>query len=86
MDYKVHRYYRISMTFGPFVYCENTRVYTLKMGFQTKIIGILYTIFNILTGFLGFGFNRAAGYKNTFNAIMINIAGGIDITPADVGL
>ena len=74
------------MTFGPFVYCENTRVYTLKMGFQTKIIGILYTIFNILTGFLGFGFNRAAGYKNTFNAIMINIAGGIDITPADVGL
>nr|WP_294862469.1 hypothetical protein [uncultured Fluviicola sp.] len=82
---RVSRYYKISVNFGLFYYYYNSKTFRLQKGIQPYLLGFVYTLLNLFTGFWGFlGFLRKfQGLRNTFKAIYINLSGGEDITKLD---
>ncbi len=86
-SYKVvSRYYKISVNFGLFYYYYNSKTFRLRKGISPYLVGFLYTLLNLFTGFWGFlGILRKfKGLRNTFKAIYINLSGGEDITKLDI--
>lgn len=82
----VSRYYKISVNFGLFYYYYNSKTFRLRKGILPYLVGSLYSILNLFTGFWGFlGILRKfQGLRNTFKAIYINLSGGEDITKLDL--
>ncbi|WP_430816572.1 hypothetical protein [Carboxylicivirga sp. RSCT41] len=77
----VYRYYKISISIGPFYSCKDTRVYKLPKLIIPYVIGLLYTILILFLGFWGFGIiYRFRGFRNSLEAIHVNLTGGEDIT------
>lgn len=83
---QVSRYYKISVNFGLFYYYYNSKTFRLQKGISPYLLGFLYALLNLFTGFWGFlGFLRKfQGLRNTFKAIYINLNGGEDITKLDM--
>ncbi len=81
----VSRYYKISVNFGLFYYYYNSKTFRLRKGITPYLLGFLYALLNLFTGFWGFlGILRKfQGLRNTFKAIYINLSGGEDITKLD---
>lgn len=81
----VSRYYKISVNFGLVYYYFNSPTFRLKKGLLPYLLGFLYFMLNLFTGFWGFlGILRKfQGLRNSFNAILINLSGGEDITKLD---
>lgn len=84
----VSRYYKISVNFGLFYYYYNSKTFRLRKGILPYLLGFLYALLNLLTGFWGvLGFlgmlRKFQGLRNTFKAIYINLNGGEDITKLD---
>jgi len=84
-DKHVSRYYKISVNFGLFYYYYNSKTFRLQKGILPYLLGFLYALLNLFTGFWGFlGILRKfQGLRNTFKAIYINLSGGEDITKLD---
>ncbi|MBS2213661.1 hypothetical protein KEM09_19790 [Carboxylicivirga mesophila] len=77
----VYRYYKISISIGPFYFCKDTRVYKLPRLIMPYVVGILYSILTLLLGFWGLGLiHRFRGLRNSLEAIHVNLTGGEDIT------
>lgn len=85
-DKVISRYYKISVNFGLFYYYYNSKTFRLRKGISPYLVGFLYSILNLFTGFWGFlGILRKfQGLRNTFKAIYINLSGGEDITKLDL--
>ncbi|MDE5424314.1 hypothetical protein L3073_19050 [Ancylomarina sp. DW003] len=77
----VYRYYKISISIGPFYSCNDTRVYKIPRLIMPYVIGILYSILTLFLGFWGLGIlYRFRGLRNSIEAIHVNLTGGEDIT------
>ena len=78
----VSRSYKISVNFGLIFYYYNSRSYKLPKRFVPYIFGVIYAVFNLISGFWGFlGILRKfQGLINTFKALKINLSGGEDNT------
>ena len=76
----VSRSYKISINFGLIFYYYSSRSYQIPKRVVPYLIGALYALFNILSGFWGFlGILRKfQGLINTFKALKINLSGGED--------
>jgi hypothetical protein len=74
----VYRYYIVSIAVGPFYTYINTPAYKLPRIIVPRLIGFLFSILTVLTGFWGiFPFSR---YRKSIEAINTNLSGGADIT------
>ena len=82
----VSRFYKISINFGLVYFYFNSKTFRLRKGILPYLLGFLYSILNIFTGFWGFLgiLKKFQGLRNTFSAIHLNISGGEDNTKKEI--
>lgn len=81
-----YRQFNVSLNFGLVFYFFNSKTYKFRNGISPIIVGFLYCVINLFTGFWDFFgiFRRFQGLRNTLTAMYTNISGGYDVTKSNI--